>query len=347
MSDRQKMSGTLLALGIVLAAAGGAVGATLLLTGEAPETLRSASALTEVAAQPQGFTDDRTVEVSLAVTDPTPLTATTSGVVTALHAGPGTEVVSGTAALEVAGVPVLALHTRVPLYRALSTGTRGDDVRSLQDELIRLGYDVTPDGRYGRGTSAAVRHLKSSVGFSRPDGSLALEDIVWLPAPSVRPSEWEATLGSTVESGDAYGVAPGQLTAVSLASAPASLVDGARTLTLWGHTTDLDDQLRATSQDFLDAVTATDDYAAVQASEEAQHPVADLALVQPLETVKVPPTALFAIDGDGACLQSGDSAVPVTIVGSALGASLVTVDDGSEAPTTVRIGPGISATGCR
>lgn len=345
--DRPRRSGTFLALALVTAIAGGAVAATLVTSDEAPAALQPASTLTEAAAQPQGFDDRRSVEVTLTVSEETPLTVNASGVVTALHTTAGGTITSGSSPLEVAGLPLLALHTSVPLHRDLAEGLRGDDVRSLQEELVRLGYDVSADGTYGRRTSRAVRQLKESIGVSRPDGTLTLPGAIWLPAESVTTTGWIAALGSTVAPGDPCGDVPGRLTAVTVSSAPISLTPGERTLTLWGHSTRLDDQGRATAPDFLAAIVSTSDFAGLQAVDEPQSPVATLSLTEPLSALKVPPTALFAIDGDGACLQSGDTAIQVTVLGAALGSTLVEVVEGVEPPPTVRIGPGITASGCR
>lgn len=347
MTRRARFSGTIFTLGFAIAAAAGAGGAAILIPDDAPASLQAAAALTEVDSQQEDFTDARTVEVQLAVTDPTPLTSNASGVVSALGTGAGLEVASGTSPLAVSGVPILALHTSVPLYRDLESGAKGDDVRALQEELVRLGYDVAADGYYGWGTSEAVRLLKKAIGQTDPDRSLALTDLVWLPSTTVTTTDWSATLGSTVTAGGSYGNVPGQLTAVSLGSTPSALAPGARTLTLWGQSTSLDEQNRATDPDFLSAVAATDDYAAVIAAPDEQSPTATLELTDALPTIKLPPTALFAVDGQAACVQSGETALPVTVVGSALGSSLVTLDDGGEIPETVRIGTGISEESCR
>lgn len=346
MAHRPTFSGTLLTLGIAAAAAAGAISATVLIPDRAPAALQSASALTETDTQVQDFTDQRTVEVKLSVTGPTPLSANASGVVTALRTGAGLEVTSGTSPLAVSGTPILALHTTVPLYRDLESGDKGEDVRALQEELARLGYDIATDGYYGWGTSEAVRLLKDEIGVTDPDCTLALADVVWLPAVSVTPTKWTATLGSTVTAGGSYGTVPGELTAVNLATAPSSLAPGARTLTLWGQTTTVDEQNRATDPEFLAAIAATDDYAATVAADDAQKPTATLALAEPVAAVKVPPTALFAVDKASACVQSGEHAFPVTVVGSALGSSLVTFEAEAQIPETVRLGAGITQTEC-
>lgn len=47
----------------------------------------------------------------------------------------------------------------------LKKGSKGDDVRSLQGQLVQLGYQIAVDGDFGSGTEDAVRHLQKSFGY--------------------------------------------------------------------------------------------------------------------------------------------------------------------------------------
>ena len=49
--------------------------------------------------------------------------------------------------------------------RGLRPGTRGHDVRVLQDLLTRAGFVATIDGRFGSSTGAAVRRFQRSAGL--------------------------------------------------------------------------------------------------------------------------------------------------------------------------------------
>jgi hypothetical protein len=53
---------------------------------------------------------------------------------------------------------------------------------------------------------------------------------------------------------------------------------------------------------------------------------------------------LFGVDGDGGCVQSGAKAYPVKIVGSRLGATLVTPK--GDAPADVNLGSSITLSSC-
>lgn len=49
--------------------------------------------------------------------------------------------------------------------RILRRGDSGEDVKSLQELLNKLGYDLEVDGNYGRGTKAAVRDFQEKNGL--------------------------------------------------------------------------------------------------------------------------------------------------------------------------------------
>ena len=61
-------------------------------------------------------------------------------------------------------------------YRRLSQGSTGDDVKALQEQLNRLGYNCgTADGIYGNATISAVKYFQEAIGKSQ-DG-VATADI--------------------------------------------------------------------------------------------------------------------------------------------------------------------------
>ncbi len=48
----------------------------------------------------------------------------------------------------------------------LKSGSKGDEVKSLQNGLIKLGYDVDADGHFGPKTEAAVTMLQGMFGYT-------------------------------------------------------------------------------------------------------------------------------------------------------------------------------------
>ena len=47
----------------------------------------------------------------------------------------------------------------------LKSGSKGNEVRTLQDGLIKLGFDVDVDGDFGPKTDAAVKTLQGMFGY--------------------------------------------------------------------------------------------------------------------------------------------------------------------------------------
>jgi peptidoglycan hydrolase-like protein with peptidoglycan-binding domain len=48
----------------------------------------------------------------------------------------------------------------------LKKGSKGDAVKTLQQNLVQLGYSVAVDGDFGKGTEEAVLHLQKSFGYT-------------------------------------------------------------------------------------------------------------------------------------------------------------------------------------
>ncbi len=48
----------------------------------------------------------------------------------------------------------------------LKRGSKGSDVRALQEQLNTLGYGLDADGDFGGRTEDAVKHLQKSFGYT-------------------------------------------------------------------------------------------------------------------------------------------------------------------------------------
>jgi peptidoglycan hydrolase-like protein with peptidoglycan-binding domain len=288
--------------------------------------------------------DRRTVKISLVRSTAPPLALGSGGRVTATFCRPGRPLRSGRTIARIDDAPVVALSTSMPLHRDLSRGSRGRDVRALQRELSRLGYPVRADGRYRRSTAAAVRKLRTEAGDDRPDGTIAYRKILWLAAPSVVPDSCELVRGAFVASGATVAKVPPRLISIVVASIPADVVPGARVIDAMGITGRLGRDGTATDPAYLRRVSATQEYRLAQATGEDADLSAHIALRKPVDTVKVPPGALFTVRGDRGCLQSGARTYAARIVGSRLGATLVAVT--GPVPEHVDLGSSITSTSC-
>ena len=340
---RARFLGAAVLAGATLLGAAGTTG-FLLRPAVAPEDLRAATPVTSAPVGHEKLTDERSVQVSLRRTPASPLVVGLAGRVTSTACVPGRPLRSGRQAARINEQPVIALATSVPLYRDLRFGVRGTDVRALQRELRRLGHDVQLTGTYGRGTATAVRKVRASAGTSRPDGVLPVAQVLWLPARSVTPDACKLVPGAFISTGEVFATSAPRLASVTVDSIPRHAVEGARVITLMGATGPLGDDGTATDAAFLAKVTAGQEYRLFTASGSTEKVTAAVRLRDPLPTLKVPPGAVFGIQDDRGCVASAGRAYQVRIVGSRLGATLVTMV--GVAPSTVDLAPAERQSAC-
>ncbi|MFT3834597.1 MAG: peptidoglycan-binding domain-containing protein [Micropruina sp.] len=332
-------------VGVFIAAvslAAGAVAGAAVRPQAAPADLAKPVPVTSAPVTAESFADPRTVPVRLAVAADQPIAAGRSGRLTETLCRVERPIRSGRIVARIDDRPVLGLATSLPLYRNLASGSKGRDVRAVQRELRRLGHRVTVDGRYRAGTRAAVRSMQRKAGIAKPDGRLPLNSLVWLPAAQVTPAKCDARKGDQSNAGSTLFTVAGRLTSVSF-TRPDGLVPGARTLSLYGVEAKAG-QGGVADRKFLDAVAATPDYQAYVLDGKKAEVTATLQLATPVNASKVPPGAVFSLAGNAGCVQSGDRAIPVTIVGAGLGAVLFTT---SETLTEVNLGAAITTDSCR
>lgn len=212
------------------------VGACALwLPDRAPSVLSAPSVVESAPASVQEYSGTQQVNVVPTVSGNRDLLGNASGTVTENWANG--ELRSGTRAYQVNDRNIVALHTATPLYRDLKVGDKGEDVRSLNDELGRLGYDSVPQSaEYNWNTGNGWRQLMVDVGNSDgvapEDMDMRLSDTMWIPEDVVNVRDWTAVQGSNVQAGAALGMVPGGL--VKLAIRNGSPSDKERTLTVFG-----------------------------------------------------------------------------------------------------------------
>jgi peptidoglycan hydrolase-like protein with peptidoglycan-binding domain len=102
--------------------------------------------------------------------------------------------------------PVLLLCGAVPAYRDLDSGDVGKDVRQLNRNLHRLGYDAAAgvdiepgDKDFTSETEAALEQLQDDKGFDGT-GALDIDDAVFLPK-SARIAKVTGELGGSAQAG--------------------------------------------------------------------------------------------------------------------------------------------------
>jgi hypothetical protein len=199
----------LLVVGAALAtgAAGWVVGAQITSPADAAAAHQPPPAsLITVAVAKQALASTITAQGTISYTGATPLTLTgtvggaTTQLVTRAPAV-GTTVGSGQRLLEVSGRPVFLLPGQVPMYRTLSDGMKGDDVRQLQQALTALGYGHLSNGTFDVATQIQVKRWYEHAGYEpQADADKATVpsgEILFLPTLPVRVDTVTTRAGAT------------------------------------------------------------------------------------------------------------------------------------------------------
>ena len=321
-------------LALVAVAAAGAVAGALLLPERLPDSVATTATASTVKVSGQVYDGAHQVAATPQVATAQVLRTARAGVLTASSCEPGGVVASGGGAWAVDGQPLVGLATAVPLWRDLAVGAKGADVSGLQVELARLGYAVTVDGTYGASTRTALVKLFSLVGASFPsNGTLPLGWVVWLPSPEVAVASCPVRVGDPVGFGDTLAQAAGGLTALVLANPPGEgWVVGYQ-----GRTAAADANGVVADAEFLAAVEAGPEYRFYTSMGTGSIPLV-VSLTTPRDVLVVPPSSVVVAAPGSGCLVSGGQAVPVDIVASSLGQTMVAVTGGTP-PTEVVLHP--------
>ena len=129
----------------------------------------------------QTLVDTDEVDGQLGYGDPVGLRGP-AGMVTWL-AAEGATVSRGKPLFRVDGEPVVLLYGAIPLYRPLSPGVHGADVKQFEQNLAALGYDgFTVDDEYTGATAGAVRDWQDDLGVAET-GTVTSALVAYAPGP--------------------------------------------------------------------------------------------------------------------------------------------------------------------
>jgi peptidoglycan hydrolase-like protein with peptidoglycan-binding domain len=186
--------GTVIAA-LVVAAALGATAAVLAVGGQpTPDARRSGPPITTPVVR-EDLIDAVTIPGEVGHGAATPIVSRAAGTLTWLPAV-DTVVNRGGALFRADERPVVLLIGLVPMYRALSAGVSGPDVRQLEDNLRALGYGgFTADNQFGAATTSAVRQWQKDLGVP-VTGVVDIADIIYSPT-AVRVEAPLARLGAS------------------------------------------------------------------------------------------------------------------------------------------------------
>lgn len=292
----------------------------------APQSVAGASDTSTVSVEPIHFDDPRQVTLVPSTAAGTSLSVMRGGVVTSLNCLPGQIANSGEVALSIDETPVPYLSLRIPLWRTLSVGARGDDVRSLQEALLAEGYKLSADGTYGKTTASAVSEFKKRLGMTEPLDSISPSDIVWLSGAPIEIASCSIQLGQTLTGSTEIAETEPTVLSVSVEGLSEVKAEGPRTLRFESATVTLKDGIdQVTDKTFLASLLSSGQYASWQQSNGDAKITATILLDSPIEAYVIPPSALIGNSGK-ACVVTDDSVVPVTVLTSTLGRVVVESD---------------------
>jgi peptidoglycan hydrolase-like protein with peptidoglycan-binding domain len=149
----------------------------------------------------QTLFDTQTEDGKLGHGDTSSATSRLQGTVTALAAS-GTTVKRGDAFSRIDNGPVLLLYGSLPAYRALSTGTKGSDVKQFEENLTALGYrGFTVDDTFTASTAVAVKKWQKNLGLTQT-GTVELGRVFYTPG-EIRVEAQKVSVGDPVQPGTA------------------------------------------------------------------------------------------------------------------------------------------------
>jgi peptidoglycan hydrolase-like protein with peptidoglycan-binding domain len=159
------MRRAVIVLGSIVLAAGAVTAAALGLGGAgSPGTTRSTAAPTTEAVTRTTLTQSQDVNGVLGYGPQTTVKAAGGGMLTWLPS-PGTILSRGSVVYRADNLPVVLFYGSLPLYRPLSFGSSGDDVREVERNLAALGYGgFTVDDAFTAATATAVQRFQKAHG---------------------------------------------------------------------------------------------------------------------------------------------------------------------------------------
>lgn len=324
-------------VGATVFVAAGVLAGIAYTTPAVPSGLESPAGSSTFPVGETSFDDARSVTLSVAHSEATQLTSPVAGRVTATSCAPGKTLMSGSAPVWLDGAPLIALSTSTPLWRSLVPGDKGEDVKALQEELVRLGLLSSRSGQLDKATLSAFHRLRKSVGdpaTTSPTAAISVDRILWLPAASTDVESCAAPIGGTLVPGDEIARVPGRLTSLSVVDVPTDLVVGPRVLTVDGTRIDIDPATPLSEPERLLPLTSLPSLRPREDTDEP--PAAVLALASPVTVSVVPPSAVVGTSGPS-CVVADGVPIPVRVLASELGQSLVAFD--REAPADVEVDP--------
>jgi peptidoglycan hydrolase-like protein with peptidoglycan-binding domain len=181
-----------------------------------PATLQVQRSTTKVAIQT--IADTQSVSGTLGYGDVSTVPVNATGVVTWLP-DEGSVVREGGTLYKVNQARTVLLYGKVPLYRPLTVGTKGADVKQLEKALTALGYHPGKvDRTFTAKTRTAVEKLQKHNGMTRT-GVVTSQSFAFRPGP-VRVGQHSTSVGAQAAPGSPAYSATGVAREVDIALDP-------------------------------------------------------------------------------------------------------------------------------
>src|SRR6218665_3661399 len=359
-----KLSGGAVGILLVLAGLVGVIAGSFLVRVPAPVSVSGSISPTEAPVARVETVDKQNASLVVVVTPEVKVMTHKTGILTGAVCAPGDVWTSGQSVFSINEEPLVFLATARPLWRDLTVGDRGPDVKALQNELNRLGYAVSADGVVGQRTVNAARALARSAGSvtAASWGSIPVKSFVWFPASPVTVAKCTTATGTHLSAANPLAMLPTALTSAKVKELPSGLIPGDRVLKLDEVTIPVDAQGRVSSPEDLAKLSQSPaylEYTANQTSnpgansltgESAQDATTGsgtagagmsiiFQLAQPLTVYSLPAAAVYSVSDTKGCVLSHGVGVPVTITSSQLGQTFIIPDREDVTLDTVTLRP--------
>lgn len=239
------------------------------------------------------------------------ITTSAAGTVTEAPAV-GSVLAAGDVVLRVNDLPVRAMVSDAPLWRALVFGDEGEDVRRLQAYLAELGYyTAEADGVFGSRVRAAVGQFNADGGRGTRDYTFDPASVVWVGAHPFVVTTALVAVGAAVGPGTAIAAGPDQSAAVSVGEPQG----GIASMGDFGDSAELVvGEARVSYVPGSGAITAPDAVERVRAAlEPATSGTAEVDAVVSRRVATVPASALVEGADGSVCVYPAVDAEPVIV----------------------------------
>lgn len=311
-----------LLLATALAASGWLLGRTTL-----PTELATPSAIENVDVAYQDFDDARTADLAVKLQDSPGLVARGAGLLTGSTCTPGGAIMSGGATFILDRVPLLDLATAQPLARTLVMDDRGADVSELQQAFAALGYTGAVDGVVGTRTIAFFNALRRGLVADAPRvDAIDPASIVWMPSSPAEIVTCPISVGSSVEPGATLAELPPAIASLRVRTLPTAVPSSARTLLIDGIVANVEEDGTVDAAAWP-KIAATPTFRDYLTDPEKVVLSGSVQLAEPIRVAQVPPSALFGVGDDTACVSDATTVYRGTVVSSERGYTLVDFSD--------------------